>query len=104
MPTFIHDCHQPWLVKEIYIRMVATGFITFAESELLEILSGTSKCPYFLLKFFPTDLGQLLKLLDHPIPLRLKNQISASVQWDKICQLLLSSLDGRNLVRDFTTT
>jgi hypothetical protein len=78
MPTFIHDSHQPWLVKEI-MRMVATRFITFAEFELLEILCGTSKCPYFLFRFFSTDLGQLLKLLDHPIPLRPKNQISASV-------------------------
>jgi hypothetical protein len=78
MPTFVHDCHQPWLIEE-KIRMVLTGFITPAESPLLEILSGTSKCPYFLFRFFSTDLGQLLKLLDHPIPLRPKNQISASV-------------------------
>jgi hypothetical protein len=104
MPTFVHDCHQPWLIKEIWGNMVRNGFITIAEAELVEILCGTSKCPYFLLRFFSTNLGQLLKLLDHPIPLRPKNRISASVQWDKICQLLLSSLDGRNLVRDFTTT
>ncbi|OCK88432.1 uncharacterized protein K441DRAFT_313258 [Cenococcum geophilum 1.58] len=41
MPNFIHDCHQPWLIKEIK-RMERSGFITAAESDLLEIYSGTT--------------------------------------------------------------
>ncbi|OCK95810.1 uncharacterized protein K441DRAFT_74929 [Cenococcum geophilum 1.58] len=41
MPNFIHDCYQPWLLKEIKI-MERSGFITAAESDLLEIYSGTT--------------------------------------------------------------
>lgn len=103
MPTFVHDCHQPWLIEE-KMRMVLTGFITPTESSLLQILCGTSKCYYLLLSFLPTNLGQILNLLDHPIHLHPKNRISVSFQWVYVCQPLLSSLDGQSLVRDFTTT
>ncbi|OCK91089.1 uncharacterized protein K441DRAFT_616927 [Cenococcum geophilum 1.58] len=41
MPNFIHDCHQPWLSEE-KVRMILSGFITAAESRLLEIYSGTT--------------------------------------------------------------
>jgi hypothetical protein len=84
--------------------MVPNGFITIAEARLLQIWSGTSKYHHFLLSFFLTDLGQHLKLLDHLIPLRAKNQISVSNHLVKICQLLLLSLDGQSLVHDFIKT
>jgi hypothetical protein len=57
MPTFVHDCHQTWLSREVFQRMVLTGFITTAESDLLMITSGTSKYYFVLLTFFLTNFG-----------------------------------------------
>ena len=102
MPNFIHDCHQPWLINEIWGRMVPTGFITPAEASLLQILSGTSKCHCPLLRSFSTDSEQLLKLLDPPMSRRPSNQINVSFQKVRTCQPLSSSLGGRNPACNFT--
>ena len=105
MPNFIHDCHQPWLINEIWGRMVPAGFITPAEASLLQILSGTSKCHCPLLIFFSsTDSEQLLKLLGPPMSRRPSNQINVSFQKVRTCRPLLSSLGGQSPVHDFTRT
>src|SRR5438876_10656528 len=103
MPTFIHNSHQPWLENE-KIRMIATGFITFAEAPLLKLFHGTSKCHYLLLSCFSTDLGQRLKLFKHLITCRLSSQTSASAQWVNVCQPSSSRVDGQSLGQSFIRT
>src|SRR6266480_832016 len=102
MPNFIHDCHQPWLINEIWGRMVPNGFIIPAEASLLQILSGTSKCHCLLLSFFSTDSGQLLKLLGPLMSLRPSNRINVSFQKVRTCRPLLSNLGGQSPIHNFT--
>ncbi|EEQ32213.1 hypothetical protein McanCB56680_006084 [Microsporum canis] len=49
MPTFVHDAHQRWIVNEIS-RMVSSGFLTQAESDMVAFLVSTTfkgfRAPY----------------------------------------------------------
>src|SRR6266516_8213416 len=63
MPTFVHDCHQPWLHVEL-LKMFATGFLNFDESRHLILSSGTSE--YCLLLSYITKLGTAFSDFEAP--------------------------------------